>query len=358
MTATDQPLMQFAELAYLEGQPSCRAGIKQQLDDFQVDEVLGFEPSGSGEHLYLEVRKQNLGTTQVAGMLARQLGASTADIGYAGMKDNRAICTQWFSVPKKHAQTLARDGLDSADLQLLQVKDNDRKLRIGSHRANRFRIRLRDFRGDTNDLKARFMRTGDHGVPNYFGPQRLGRGLSNVLQAQEYFLAFDEDREGVRLSRKKKSMLLSASRSYLFNVILSRRVADANWDQLLAGEVLNLDGTRRFFKAQPGEEQQLRRRLNDLDIHPTGLLAGLIETKSSYVAGDAVADLEAEVLSAHRVLRDGLLKSGAVAARRALRLVPRKLEYSCERDSEIVQLAFELPAGGYATTLLRELVQY
>jgi tRNA pseudouridine13 synthase len=358
MTTIDQPLMQFAELAYLEGQPPCKAAIKQQLEDFQVDEVLGFEPSGSGEHLYLEVRKRNLGTTEVAGMLARQLGANPADIGYAGMKDNRAICTQWFSVPKKNGRTIARDGLGSADLQLLQVRDNDRKLRIGSHRANRFRIRLRDLRGDSDDLKARFMRTADQGVPNYFGPQRLGRGLSNVLQAQEYFHAFDEDREGVRLSRKKKGMLLSAGRSYLFNVILSRRVTDANWDQLLAGEVLNLDGTRRFFKAQPGETSELRRRVKDLDVHPTGLLAGRIATKSPYVAGDAVADLEAQVLSAHQVLCDGLLASGAIAARRSLRLVPRNLEYLCENDSESAQLAFELPAGGYATTLLRELVQY
>ncbi len=358
MIAPEQPLVKFAELAYQTVKPPCTALIKQKIEDFQVDEVLGFEPSGSGEHLFLEVRKQNLATTEVARMLAMQLNANLADVGYAGMKDARAICTQWFSVPKKSARTLAREGLGSADLQLLQIQDNDRKLKIGSHRGNRFRIRLREFCGESADLEARISRAVDRGVPNYFGPQRLGRDLSNVFQAQEYFQSFDEDRVRVRLPRKKKSMLLSAGRGYLFNIILSRRVADSTWDQLLSGEVLNLDGTKRFFKALTGEERELQRRLEKLDIHPTGLLAGQIDSKSSYVAGDFVAELEAQILSNNPVLSAGLLAAGTGAGRRPLRLVPRNLDYAWENDSASVDMTFDLPAGGYATTLLRELVQY
>ena len=357
MNTTEQLLVDFAQLAYAGGQPDGRATIKQRFEDFQVDEVLGFEPTGSGEHLYLKIQKQDLGTTQVASLLAEHLGADPSAIGYSGMKDRRAVCTQWFSVPKKCAHNLTQAMLNSPDLQLLESQSNDRKLRIGSHRANRFKLRLRAFRGDKADLQGRLEWVKTRGVPNYFGPQRLGRGMSNVCQAQDYFRAFDESKEGIRLSRKKRSMLLSASRSYLFNVILSRRVSDASWDKLLAGEVLNLDGTGRFFKAQADQEQELCGRLKALDIHPTGLLAGIIGAKDPYVASETVARLESEVLSDYPVLCDGLSTIGVSASRRALRLVPRDLEYMFDQKENSVLLSFVLPAGGYATALLRELVQ-
>ena len=361
MTSTvDQPLVDFTELAYVSGQPVGRAIIKERFEDFQVDEVLGFEPTGSGEHLFLKIRKQDLGTTQVASLLARQSGASPAAIGYSGMKDRRAVCTQWFSVPKKCATSLAEGALNSPQLQLLESRSNERKLKIGSHRANRFQLRLRAFSGDETDLQVRLERAKTSGVPNYFGPQRLGRAMSNVSQAQDYFRAFDENREGIRLSRKKRSMLLSASRSYLFNMILSRRVSEASWDKLLAGEVVNLDGTGRFFKAhiaQADQEQELHNRMDALDIHPTGLLAGKIAAKGRYIASETVAALETETLSAYPELCSGLLRAGVASGRRALRLVPGDLEYMVDQKENSVLLSFVLPAGGYATALLRELVQ-
>ena len=357
MNAVEHSLIEFTEFAYAGGKPGGRAIIKEQFEDFQVDEVLGFEPTGAGEHLFLKIRKQDLGTTQVARMLADQLGADPGVIGYAGMKDRRAVCTQWFSVPKKCAHNLKDGDLGRPGVQLLEARGNDRKLRIGSHRANRFQLRLRDFSGDFEDLKTRIERVNTGGVPNYFGLQRLGRAMSNVRQAQDYFQAFDENREGIRLSRKKRSMLLSASRSYLFNVILSKRVKEASWDKLLAGEVLSLDGTGRFFKVQPEQEQELHSRLEVLDIHPTGLLAGDVGARDPYVASETVAKLEAEMLSAYPVLCAGLSASGVTAARRALRLVPRNLEYSFDKNENSVLLSFTLTAGGYATALLRELVQ-
>jgi len=357
MIDAEQPLVEFAELAYSGSKPDGRATLKAQFEDFQVDEVLGFEPTGSGEHLYLKIRKQDLGTTQVARMLADQLGARPANIGYSGMKDRRAVCTQWFSVPKNSAGSLVEGALDIPGLQLLETRSNDRKLRIGSHRANQFRLRIRTFTGDLEDLQGRIERVKRQGVPNYFGPQRLGRAMSNVRQAQDYFRAFDENREGSRLSRKKKSMLLSASRSFLFNVILSRRVTEANWNKLLAGEVMNLDGTGRFFKAQADELQQLHCRLDTLDVHPTGQLAGKIRARDPYIATEAVARMEADTLAAYPVLCAGLSNVGVMASRRALRLVPRDLEYKFDEHENSVLLSFVLPAGGYATALLRELVQ-
>lgn len=194
----------FRQFAFVHGEPGCSAQIKQEFEDFQVDEELGFAPLGSGEHLLVRVCKQDMGTLQAAAGLARELGVSPAAVGYSGMKDRRAITTQWFSVPQKTGSRL-RPGTDlGPGLRILEIHGNDRKLRIGSHRANRFRIRLRHLRDEGRELETRLMRIRAEGVPNYFGPQRLGREFSNVSQAQETFLAFDENKGRLRPARKKK----------------------------------------------------------------------------------------------------------------------------------------------------------
>ena len=102
---------------------------------------------------------------------------------------------------------------------------------------------------------------------------------------------------------------------------------------------------------------ELRQRLDALDIHATGLLAGNVGSKDSYIASDAVAELEADVLSGYPVLTGGLSAFGVTASRRALRLVPDDLEFTAEQENKLVRLSFSLITGSYATALLRELVQ-
>jgi len=356
MSADLDLLVDFNQLAYVADPPALQAVIKEQFEDFQVDEVLGFQPAGFGEHRFLKVRKQDLSTTEAAGMLADWLGVSSRDVGYSGMKDRRGICTQWFSAPGSIAGELPAPGLITSGLEVLESCRNDRKLKIGSHKANEFRVRLRGVKGERNDLAQRIERVRSQGVPNYFGPQRLGRDLSNVRQAQETFRGFDEKRIGFSMPGKKRGMLLSAARSYLFNLILSRRVAEGTWDRLMEGEVLNLAGTGRFFKARPDEREELTRRMAELDVHPTGLLAGRVDSKDRYLASDRVAELESEVLAECPSLRDGLISQGVMASRRSLRLLPAGLEYAFEEQDSLL-LSFSLGAGGYATALLRELVQ-
>lgn len=348
----------FSQFVCAHGEPLCTAVIKQEFEDFQVDEELGFEPAGVGDHLFLRVRKRDLGTSEAADCLAREVGAEPGAVGYSGMKDRRAVTSQWFSVPKKLGRGLKAGDLLGAGLELLEVRSNDRKLRLGSHRANRFRIRLRQLSVDPGALEARLERISTAGVPNYFGPQRLGRQLSNVCQAQDYYRGFDDIKGMPRLPRKKKSMLLSASRSFLFNVILSRRVTEASWDRMLPGEVFNLAGTKRLFKAKPTDDNAvLESRLGELDIHPTGLLAGKAEGKDPYLASDAVAALEVETLADFPELTEGLMRAGVQSSRRALRLVPKDLRVEFE-DEETLVLSFTLGPGGYATALLREVVQF
>jgi tRNA pseudouridine13 synthase len=350
----------FSRFSLAGGRPLNHGLLKQECEDFQVDEVLGFQPTGAGEHLFLQLRKRDLGTPEVVGRLATLLGIRRSAIGYSGMKDRRAVSTQWFSVPAGQARALRENVLLSAGLELLDVQENQRKLRLGSHRANHFRIRLREFSGKRADLEARVAAAIATGLPNYFGPQRLGKGFSNVVQAQEYFRGLDEERVGFSLPRSKHSMLLSASRSFLFNLILSRRVQEGSWNRLLPGEVLNLAGTQRFFKPPTGgadsEESALIRRLNTLDVHPTGLLAGRVDEQDPYLASDEVARLEADTITDYPLLLNGLERLGVQAARRPLRLVPVDLLVQYEEDGSLI-LEFSLAAGGYATAVIRELVQ-
>lgn len=347
--------------------PRGRAVIKQSIEDFQVDEVLGFPLRGAGSHLWLHVRKQDISTSDVARLLADRFGTPLSDVGYSGMKDRRGICTQWFSVPEKDVGPADISQVENERVNVLGVLKNDRKLKIGTHRANAFRIRLRAVSTDRAELEARCLALSRRGVPNYFGPQRLGRGLANVHQAQEAFGSAVAPGKLARSGRFRKGMLLSAARSFLFNRILSRRVAEGSWDRMLPGEVLNLDGTKRFFHpgpglssgVGPGEEDAhatLLARLERCDVHPTGLLYGRVGPRDKYVAGAQVAILESDTLSDYPVLCQGLLANGLVAGRRPLRLLPRDLTIAWI-DQESVELRFVLSAGGYATSVLRELVE-
>jgi tRNA pseudouridine13 synthase len=66
---------------------------------------------------------------------------------------------------------------------------------------------------------------------------------------------------GARLKRDKRSIAISAARSFLFNEILSARVTDGSWERVLPGEMVNLDGTGSVFHAEAVDETIERRGL-------------------------------------------------------------------------------------------------
>lgn len=353
MIESPLPVRIFSELAHCEATPTATATLKQQADDFQVDEVLGFEFDGKPGHVCLLLEKTGITTTAVAELLARRYGVSARDVGYAGMKDKRGVCTQWFSVPQSVGAEPDPAALEDGALQVRDMQRNSRKIHIGSHRGNQFRIRLRSVQGDSGDLIARLERVARSGVPNYFGPQRFGHGGANVAEAWRFLAAATGGRE----PRQRRSLLISAARSFLFNQILSRRVLEQSWERALEGEVLNLDGTARFFALPEGGagDPEILRRLGELDIHPTGLLAGKENPKDRYRPGATLGELEKQVLSPWREAVDGLAERGVMAGRRALRLAVRDLHYRWTQPDQL-ELEFALTAGGYATTVLRELV--
>ena len=333
------------DLPYAYGGPPVSGVIRQDVEDFQVDEQLGFAPANSGDHMLLQVRKRGLNTPDVARLIARRAGVPLRDIGYAGLKDKHAVTSQWFSVPLPGKPDPEWSTLNSEQLKVLAAHRHQRKLRRGALTGNRFSIVVREMRGDVTALGERVARITAQGVPNYFGEQRFGQ--DNVARARRMLAGELQVRD-----RFKRGIYLSALRSHLFNAVLARRVAEGTWCTALAGEVMMLAGSRSFFVAETLDET-LRRRLAEHDIHPSGPLWGRGESP----ARGAARGLEDAVLADYTEDCQALLRAGLEMERRVLRLWPRALEWARREDDSLL-LTFELPAGCYATVVLRELVQY
>ncbi len=326
------------------GMPVLSARIRTVPEDFFVEEIDGFEASGSGEHLLLTIEKRGMNTAFAAKRIAAWAGVGEAAIGYAGLKDRHAVTRQRFSVhlPKRIAPDI--DALQSDDLRVLAHAWHAKKLPRGALAGNRFVLRLREVAGDRAVIEDRLRTIADQGVPNYFGEQRFGRGGGNVVNALAMFA-------GRRVHRDQRTHLLSAARSELFNRVLAVRVAEGSWNRPLAGEVWILDGSRSVFGPEPWNET-LAERLARFDIHPSAPLWGEGALRST----EDALELEQRVLSDEMSLklRSGLEKAGLRQERRATRLRPQALHWEWREDASL-QLAFALPSGAYATTVLAEL---
>ena len=332
------------ELARAHGAPVLAARIRSTPEDFFVEELPGFEASGAGEHLLLTVEKRGMNTAFAAKRIAEWAAVAESAIGYAGMKDRHAVTRQRFSVwiPKKVAPAL--DALQTDELRVLEHAWHSRKLPRGALAGNRFVLVLRGIEGAPEAIDQRLQAISSDGVPNYFGEQRFGRGGGNVQQAVAMFA-------GRRVKREERSMLLSAARSELFNRVLAARIEAGSWNGALDGEVWMLDGSRSVFGPEALTDE-LQARLAAFDIHPTGPLWGEGELRSSGSAREfELLALQGD--TANR-LRNGLEDAGLEQERRALRLRPQDMAWRWLDDAAL-ELAFSLPPGCYATTVMREL---
>lgn len=321
MTALSLP-----EWARAAGEPLLSARLRSKPEDFQVTERLGWECSGNGEHDYLYIQKAGANTEWVARQLARHAEVPPRDVGFAGMKDRHAVTRQWFSVPRWHSPNW--DELDVAGVTVVDIDRHLRKLRRGAHSANDFRIVLGvDSLVDMDEWNDRIILISHQGVPNYFGEQRFGRGGGNLQLADLWA-------SGKRLPREKRSMAVSTVRSYLFNEALSLRVEAGTWDQFIPGDIANLNGSESIFKVE-GIDDELRRRCDEKDIHPAGILAG---------EGSGLGPPH---------WQQALGRSRVEAGTRSFRLMVRNLV--SERAEAGIILSFSLGRGSYATAVLREL---
>jgi tRNA pseudouridine13 synthase len=320
--------------------------MRAAADDFKVEELLGFEADGAGAHVLLGVEKRDANTSWVAAQLARHAGAAVRDVGFSGHKDRHAVTRQAFSLPLPLDVDLAAC-LDwqGEGYRVISAQRHGRKLRPGSHRANRFEIIVRNVQGDAPSIDARLEAIATRGVPNYFGPQRFGRDGNNLERA----LAWANGGAGPR-ERGQRGFVLSAARSYLFNMTLAERVRQGNWDTPIRGEAVILDGKRSFFSADE-IDQVLLARVRDFDVHPSGPLPGRGDSAAS---ADALR-VERMALAPLAALVDLLAREHLEHERRSLRLPVRGLAW--QHDGPGLMLGFTLPRGTFATAVLHEVIR-
>lgn len=317
--------------------------LKLNPEDFQVDEIPLMMPAGEGEHIYLHIKKREVNTHWVARLLSEKFGVKENDVSYAGQKDRYAVTTQWFSIyaPKIDITLEARPFPDE-DIEILAQTRHTKKLRRGDLVGNRFNIVLRDIKsaeaetvGDTpiETLKAAIEKNlaaiKQNGVPNYFGLQRFGRGGGNMDQALAMLTGQRREK-----NRQKKSMYLSAARSYIFNQVVGARIEKGLWGKSLAGDV-DVAGNDTTTAEKATAPMWGRGRLT---------------------SKEQTLQLEKDISGPHHELCDGMEHAGLNQERRELVSNTENMQWQWLSNNEL-NINFALASGHYATSVLQEFIQ-
>lgn len=315
---------------------------KQANEDFEVTESLPFNFDGQGEHQWVFIEKSGITTHELIKSIARYCEIPQRDVGHSGLKDRNALTRQWLSIRRGSASDLVEDDFEALGVRCLESHRHLRKLRVGTHDKNHFRLRLRNLDGDLVGFQEQLALASKQGVPNFFGDQRFGRGGSNlerIERATKGQLRFK--------GAQQRSMLLSSARSFLFNKILDKRVELGTWNQLMPGEApMFRDGGATWVRADRVDDELLARSDN---LMPTAAMPG----KGDVPVLEDVLALESDTLKPWDHWIEWLQKLGVNHDRRATVMQIQDLEYSIfEQEAE---LSFSLVKGGFATTLLSSL---
>jgi tRNA pseudouridine13 synthase len=339
--------------AYLHGKPESTGILRSQISDFKVYEQLPYLPCGEGEHLFVHVRKTGANTIFVARELAKYFEVKEQLVSYAGLKDRFAVTEQWFGVHVPGKQEYDLDDLAIEGVEVLSYKRHNKKLRTGALTGNRFELILRDVTA-IKALTERWHKIVEQGVPNYFGEQRFGIEGGNIERALGLF-------SGQKVKdKKKRGIYLSAARSHIFNAVINERINQGCFDDVAAGDVLMLAGTQSVFHLDE-MDSTIKQRFIDKDIDITAPMWGAGELMTS---AEPLA-LEQKIAQENDEFCQGLPRFGLKQERRRIRLSisDTGIEMMPEQEgnntvNNAVKISFFLPAGCYATTVLRELLCY
>ncbi|MEM0910991.1 MAG: tRNA pseudouridine(13) synthase TruD [Pseudomonadota bacterium] len=338
----------------LHGVPVANGAIKTIPSDFIVEEILGFNPSENGEHVALDIEKTNANTVFVAEQLAKFASISVRDVGYAGRKDKIATTRQWFTVNDRGADKLDWQAFNIEGVIIRKVTRHHRKIKIGSHRGNRFIVTVRDLIcRDRRALIDRFKAITEQGFINYFGQQRFGEMKKHGAVTYNGNLSLAQrllEGEQIR-NRNKRNIVISALRSWLFNEVASRRIADYGHTTMLNGDALILSGSNSFFVCDEKDAKDLNGRLLKKDIQLSAPLWGSGQPHSMYRAREFETSIANEYGNITKILESLQLKQ----QRRPIIAFPCNVDYQLEDDQ--LSISFELEKGCFATSLLREFMR-
>lgn len=329
---------------FLHGEPQCTAVIRSANEDFQVTELPAFEPDGEGEHFYLKIKKNGENTDWVAKQLAQFFNVTSKEIGYAGKKDRHAITVQWFSICLPGVKNISVEAFNTPSIQVLEVLKHSRKLRTGALKGNKFSLVLKNVSDDK--YFAQRLALIEAGVPNYFGEQRFGINGANLQRG--IALLKEEFKER---NRSKKGLYISAVRSWFFNHLLSARLEQDLWREVMAGDVVMLDGSKSHFLVD--DLAAISQRMEQLDLHITGPMLG----RGRAIVAEQAQLWEQQLIAPYADIVERLEYMGLSQERRSLRLIPKNLSSVCTQPGRW-EISFELPPGSFATSVLRELCSY
>ena len=380
---------------------------KQTPEDFQVEEIPLYPCSGDGEHLYLWIEKSGITTRNLLSQISQGLKLKDHDLGYAGLKDARAVTRQMLSVPFNKADHIDKLNLECA--KILNISRHSNKLRLGHLAGNRFIITLREAHPEALPrAEAILQQLQQRGVPNLFGEQRYGiLGNSAELgrlfvqkKFSQFCLEFIGDPQLIRnlewkqaaehyrqddiqtaldclpkkmsderrllhmlldgkshqiavtsLPRNLLRLFLSALQSHFFDQLLEQRLA--NPELLMDGDIAVKHSNGACFRVEKVAQEQ--HRVNSFEISPSAPLFGSKVLLAMGQPGKAeVAVLQESGLTLDSwKLPQGLTMTGE---RRPLR-VPLSEPKILDSGEQFLTLSFVLPKGSYATSVLRELIK-
>jgi tRNA pseudouridine13 synthase len=296
--------------------------------------------------LWLE--KRGLTTPEALKRVARMLGVRDRDVGYAGMKDRHAVTRQWISVPD--VDPAIAEKASGEGWRILEARRHGNKLRLGHLDGNRFEVVLTEVLPDEAEVLASALNDlGRTGVPNWYGEQRFGRTQQNAAAGLAILRGQNVERD-----RHRRRFLLSALQSAVFNRTLVLR-NESGLLRVLMGDVLQKVASGGMFtSAEPAVDQA---RVDAGEVVPTGPMPGSREMKPP--PGSEARALEDQAAKDVGLDGDELAREGRdlPGARRPV-VVPVTLGHPVVGSSpEGVRLRFSLPAGSYATVLLRTLAE-
>jgi tRNA pseudouridine13 synthase len=179
---------------YITSQKGIGGQIRTRYEDFYVEEIPENQPSGEGPNTWIFIDKIGRNTLDVVLDIARELKISRKRMGFAGMKDKAAHTRQWLCV--SNITPVELTGLEEKlyGVKVLEIRANQKKLRIGQLVGNKFRILIRETENPATDAMTAAEILEDlkiRGVPNYYGWQRFGQKRPNTHRVGEALIHND-----------------------------------------------------------------------------------------------------------------------------------------------------------------------
>jgi tRNA pseudouridine13 synthase len=335
--------------------PGIGGRIKAVPEDFEVEEIPAYEPCGSGEFLYLWVEKRDMGAEYFVRQVARRLDIPVGEIGTAGMKDRHAVTRQTVSVPGQIENRLGQ--LEGEGIRVLKMSRHGNKLRPGHLHGNRFNILVRDPLPNSEQiLQPLLHQLRSHGLPNFYGPQRFGHdgetfhhGLA-LLRGEKPPVSTMGRTPNLRSPFLRK-LALSAVQSGLFNHYLAERMNAGLLRRILPGDVMAKVPFGGMFVVEDVVREQ--ERFDAGEIVPAGPIFG---RKTFPAAGEAAAR-EVETLRTFDLSPGSFAGFGKLMQGTRRHNLVALTDLSAVMEAAGVRFSFTLPAGSYATVLLREFMK-